>query len=225
VSNCRDSSGKLRAPGLDTVALDSERLSAKSLAALRGIVARQPATETAGRIAIWLLVEDPEFARRAECWSARVAEDLRAMPPLMKRQWRSMLLDADLCNDDRPGRDWMNRVRVKIEAMGRDEFARLLTKWLNFIPVAAYGKRSPRVAVTRLGSHLLKSLVWWSTLCGCPELDDAVVRLAGAKWRGKARERRIAGAVAFAVSQMHEATQIPGCVAPQPVMQYLPPLV
>ncbi|MEZ5400915.1 MAG: hypothetical protein R2729_14690 [Bryobacteraceae bacterium] len=209
MDRCKDTDGKPRA---------------KTLEALRGIVVHQPHSETAGRVAIWLWMEDPEFAARAECATAHMAADLRAMQPETRRLWRTLLLEADLGRQERPSREWLERCRKRMVQLGEPAFQHYAIRWLNAIPASARtaGERLP---ITRLGSHMLKSLLWWTTIARNPHLDDAVVRLAGARWERAVRNRRIAGAVAFAVSQMHEATQMPSVVieAPEAELQYLSP--
>ncbi|MEZ5353103.1 MAG: hypothetical protein R2762_10750 [Bryobacteraceae bacterium] len=207
---------------------DAEKLGQKTLGALRGIVSHQPSSETAGRIAIWLWVEDPEFAKRAVCCTAPFAADIHAMPAHRRRQWRGLLLQADISGRDRPCPEWLEQSRRRIAALGRAEFQFHVAHWLNSIPATGRADQQP-TPVTRLGSHLLKSLVWWSTLCREGHLDDAVVRLAGVRWSRKVRQRRVAGAVAFAVAGMHEATQIPDLAISPPVdsfaIDYLSPIV
>lgn len=203
-----------------------DQLSAKALGALRGIVANQPASETSGRVAIWLWVEDPHYATRAECCTALMAAEVRAMPAHQRRLWLGLLLQADLSAHDRPGKDWLERSRRPIAALGATEFHSRVARWLNAIPASGHRDREP-VPLTRLGSHLLKSLVWWSTVSRNPNLDDAVVRLSGVRWARKVRQMRVAGAVALAVARMHEATQIPDLQlgVPEPRIEYLSPIV
>jgi hypothetical protein len=156
----------------------------------------------AGQEALRIWLEKPFL--RPRCATGCIANAIGALKPGFREPWVRLFEMTDLHRRSRPTDQWVEDSQPWIDLIGRAVFQVRVTHWLQSIADVepAY--------LTRLGSHVLKSLVWWASAVPSPHLDAAVLRLASIDWTPAVRRERIRRAVAFAVAQMDETTQTPG---------------
>jgi hypothetical protein len=119
-----------------------------------------------------------------EAWSDAARADLEEMPPGRRAAWNALLALCQAASSARPSAKWLNEVRPKLDAVGRDDFRTRLLRWLSLVD------RPRTVSIPRENQYepdwneliqphhvdLLKGLAW----CAALEADRDLARLLAA---------------------------------------------
>jgi len=128
----------------------------------------------------WILWrEDVKPVNLKSCWSARVRQDLREMPPTEAKRWRALLAPMTFHTSDKPPAKWQKEVAPLLAAVGTQEFAARLHRW--FEPF----RQPEALPLETPGSDLLRSLLWHAAGFEDPRIDEALSWYPQAQWKTK----------------------------------------
>lgn len=128
----------------------------------------------------WLLwMEDAAPIREEDCWSHRIRQDLRRMPPKPQAAWKALFENTDLAMRSQPEKAWQMRAAEALGKMSAKEFRTRLREWLE--PFRA----GEPLHLTVCGRDVLRNLMWCALVAKDPKADESVTWFAEADWRTK----------------------------------------
>jgi len=155
----------------------------------------------------WLLwFEDAVPIDPAACWSHRIKQDLRAMPPQERAHWIALLDNHTFVVTGKPPVKWLKAAAVVFPPLGVAAFRGRFTSW--FEPF----ENGEPLRLTTTGRHILRSLMWYALLAKDADVDAALLAFANAKWKTKEVAKRAAQAemaFSYVVGQRAPETALP----------------
>ena len=150
---------------------------------LHGTISAQNLRRRAG----WfLLFEEVNPIKIADCWGNLVRADLRTIPEAGRKLWRAALGNASFTNADKPPAKWLKPARTAFAQVGADEFQTRFRCW--FEPF----RSTDPLKLTVPGRDLLRILMWYALIAENSAVDEALSWYAQAKWKNKASSDRAA---------------------------------
>jgi hypothetical protein len=150
---------------------------------------------------LWHDEDDPLDAAR--CWSDGVRRDLRAMTGERKAHWRALFRHIRGNAPAKPAKVWLKEAGKQLAAVGREDFRRCVTAWLEPFRTA----EPQRLSVA--GSHILRGLLWYAALAGDPELAASALALLDTRWKAKRSLDKVMVALVGVLETLPPATAWP----------------
>jgi len=115
---------------------------------------------------------EPGLPEVGEPWAESLLAALAVMDEVRYTAWRALLAHIPATNGVKPSRAWLDEARVRLAAVGHDDFERVVRD------LFAVGARYVPALLSDRNAMTLKGLVWYCGLCDDEDLAHAVARLS-----------------------------------------------
>lgn len=127
-------------------------------------------------------LDDSPLIDAADDWGAAALEATAALEPGVAAAWQGLLAYAATAEASKPSARWLSGARERIEAFGRDAFARIAADWLLLLRRPASGRSRvgsdahlvPASLITDRNATLIKGLAWFCGTVEDPALPGAL---------------------------------------------------
>ena len=126
---------------------------------------------------LWHDESDPLDLSR--CWSEAVRCDLRAMSGARRDHWKALFRHIKGNAPAKPAKGWLKEAEKRLAQVGVVDFRDRFCAWL-----APFRSSQPQ-PLSVPGSHILRGLLWYSTLIDDPALASVALTLLDATWKAK----------------------------------------
>jgi hypothetical protein len=153
---------------------------------------------------IMLWMDEWEPLDPSRCWSECVRRDFRSFTGARREKWRALLKHLRGNGPVRMPAGWAKKADSLLNGVGLDDFREQMYIW--FTPF----RSGQPVPLTVAGSHVIKGLIWYSSISQEEELKQICLLLLGAKWKQKKNvEKVLTGLAQFGVTRRElEARQL-----------------
>ena len=139
----------------------------------------------------------------SRCWSDGVRHDFRAMTGQRRERWKLLFRHIKGNALAKPAKGWLKEAERRLQQIGLDDFRDCLDAWL----CPFRGNELQRLTVA--GSHVLRGLLWYTSLARDPVLSAAALGLLDANWKSKRNVDKVMVALVTVLETMPPATAWP----------------
>ena len=137
-----------------------------------------------------LWMDEWESLDPSRCWSECVRRDFRSFTGARRETWRALLKHLRGNAPVRMPASWAKKAEALLDGVGRDDFREQIQVW--FTPFRC----GHPVPLTVAGSHVIKGLIWYSSISQEEVLKQTCLWLLAAKWKQKKNVEKVLTALA-----------------------------